>query len=114
MLRPSLDEVYKNFGEIDLISTDVFEVEKAALRANARLAAVLLQCRQAGTRIVAVSDTALSAAELTALIIHFHGGRGLGPALKTAERSPAISCLRKPVYELRRCSRGLGLRQTEH
>jgi FMN phosphatase YigB (HAD superfamily) len=163
VLRPSLDDVYKNLSEIDLISTDVFDtlllrrgtsqrsriaagetrfarllkekglfvekaelvrcrllaqkfayralnmgggvgevqlsdiirrqlqllglpddlvgeriaielsVEKTALRANAWLAALLRQFRQAGTRIVAVSDTALSAAELTVLINHFHG-----------------------------------------
>ncbi len=163
MLRPSLDDLYKNIGEIDLISTDVFDtlllrrgksqrsritagearfarllkekglvvekeelfrcrllaqkfayralnmgggvgevqlsdiigrqlkllglpddlageriaielsVEKTALRANAWLAALLRQFRQTGTRIVAVSDTALSAAELTVLINHFHG-----------------------------------------
>ena len=163
MLRPSLDDLYRNIGEIDLISTDVFDtlllrrgksqrsriaagearfarllkergllfevgelvkcrllaqkfayralnmgdgvgevrlsdiigrqlnllglpddlaseriaielsVEKTALRANAWLAALLRQFRQAGTRIVAVSDTALSAAELGELIHHFHG-----------------------------------------
>ena len=48
-------------------------VEKTALSANAALATLLRQQRQAGMRIVAVSDTALSTGELAELINHFHG-----------------------------------------
>lgn len=48
-------------------------VEKTALRANAALATLLRRYRQAGVRIVAVSDTGLSADRLGELINHFHG-----------------------------------------
>ncbi|MGV1836307.1 hydrolase [Rhizobium rhizogenes] len=48
-------------------------VEKTALSANAALATLLRRYRQAGTRIVAVSDTGLSTDHLAELINHFHG-----------------------------------------
>jgi FMN phosphatase YigB (HAD superfamily) len=48
-------------------------VEKTALSANAALATLLRQQRQAGMRVIAVSDTALSTSELAELINHFHG-----------------------------------------
>ena len=50
-----------------IVVADPFPLSRTAL------AALLRQFRQTGTRIVAVSDTALSAAELTVLINHFHG-----------------------------------------
>jgi FMN phosphatase YigB (HAD superfamily) len=49
------------------------EVEKTSLSANRALADVLRQQRQAGMRVVAVSDTALPADRLMELIDHFHG-----------------------------------------
>lgn len=48
-------------------------VEKTALSANAALATLLRRYRQAGVRIIAVSDTGLSAERLGELINHFHG-----------------------------------------
>jgi FMN phosphatase YigB (HAD superfamily) len=48
-------------------------VEKTALSANAALAGRLRRQRQAGIRVVAVSDTALSAGQVGELIDHFHG-----------------------------------------
>ena len=48
-------------------------VEKTVLSANAALATLLRQQRQAGMRVVAVSDTALSTGQLAELINHFHG-----------------------------------------
>ncbi|MBB2697053.1 UNVERIFIED_ORG: FMN phosphatase YigB (HAD superfamily) [Rhizobium esperanzae] len=48
-------------------------IEKASLSANEKLAKVLRLQRQAGIRIVAVSDTALPTAHLAELINHFHG-----------------------------------------
>lgn len=48
-------------------------VERASLSANNALANVLRQQRQAGLRVVAVSDTALPADQLAQLIDHFHG-----------------------------------------
>lgn len=49
------------------------DVEKASLVANRTLAAVLRARREKGSRIVAVSDTMLSSADLCELIRHFHG-----------------------------------------
>lgn len=60
----------------DLVSERIaieLAIEKTALSANAALATLLRQHRQAGVRIVAVSDTAFSTGELTELIDHFHG-----------------------------------------
>ncbi|MDP3740470.1 MAG: hypothetical protein Q8R02_24000 [Hyphomonadaceae bacterium] len=48
-------------------------VEKASLGANERLAKVLRAHREAGARIIAVSDTTLPATAVRALIEHFHG-----------------------------------------
>ncbi|MBX4926387.1 hydrolase [Rhizobium binae] len=48
-------------------------IEKVSLSANEKLAKVLRLKRQAGIRIVAVSDTALPARHLAELINHFHG-----------------------------------------
>ncbi|HEY6882328.1 MAG TPA: HAD family hydrolase [Polyangiales bacterium] len=49
------------------------EVEKTSLAANHALAAALRARRRAGARVIAVSDTTLSAAALRTLIQHFHG-----------------------------------------
>ena len=49
------------------------EVEKTSLAANRPLAAALRASRSAGARIIAVSDTTLSAEALGELIGHFHG-----------------------------------------
>lgn len=48
-------------------------VEKTALSANAALATLLRHQRQAGMRVVAVSDTSFSTGALAELINHFHG-----------------------------------------
>lgn len=48
-------------------------IEKKALCANVALAALLRRYKQSGIRIVAVSDTGLSADRLGELIDHFHG-----------------------------------------
>ncbi|MCM2293296.1 hydrolase [Allorhizobium sp. BGMRC 0089] len=48
-------------------------IEKRSLLANGDLARFLRQLRQAGQRIVAVSDTGLSAEAIGELINHFHG-----------------------------------------
>jgi len=47
-------------------------IEEDSLAANRPLAAFLNECRVAGARIVAVSDTALSAAALSRLMARFH------------------------------------------
>ncbi|WP_349542111.1 hydrolase [Bradyrhizobium sp. ARR65] len=49
------------------------QVEKASLVANRPLAAILRARRHAGAKIIAVSDTTLSAQALAELIRHFHG-----------------------------------------
>lgn len=49
------------------------EVEKASLMANRPLGDLLRRHREAGRRIVAVSDIGLSATQLGQLIEHFHG-----------------------------------------
>ncbi|MFT3952971.1 MAG: HAD family hydrolase [Piscinibacter sp.] len=49
------------------------EVEKASLRPNRALASLFWRQKQAGRRIIAVSDTTLPTQELTALIHHLHG-----------------------------------------
>jgi len=49
------------------------DIEKTSLSANSRLAIALRQQRQAGIRIIAVSDTCLQASQLYELIDHFHG-----------------------------------------
>jgi FMN phosphatase YigB (HAD superfamily) len=48
-------------------------VERISLSANGALAMVLRQQRQAGVRVVAVSDTALPAEQLSELLDYFHG-----------------------------------------
>ncbi|TIX90878.1 hydrolase [Rhizobium sp. P44RR-XXIV] len=48
-------------------------IEKTSLSANAALATLLRQQRQAGMQVIAVSDTALSTGQLAELINHFHG-----------------------------------------
>ncbi|PDV85655.1 hydrolase [Rhizobium sp. H4] len=48
-------------------------IEKVSLSANEKLAKVLRLQRQAGIRIIAVSDTALPRRHLAELINHFHG-----------------------------------------
>lgn len=49
------------------------EVEKASLAANQALAALFRRPKQAGVRIVAVSDTTLPTGAVSELIRHFHG-----------------------------------------
>ncbi|WP_072377543.1 hydrolase [Rhizobium tibeticum] len=49
------------------------EVEKTSLSANGRLAMALRQQRQAGVRVIAVSDTGLATDQLSELIAYFHG-----------------------------------------
>ncbi|WP_213769819.1 HAD family hydrolase [Bradyrhizobium sp. dw_78] len=49
------------------------QVEKTSLMANAPLAKVLRTRKNAGTRIVAISDTTLPSEEIDELIQHFHG-----------------------------------------
>lgn len=49
------------------------QVEKTSLVANRRLAAVLKAHQRAGARIVAISDTTLSGADVGDLIRHLHG-----------------------------------------
>ncbi|MDM9625172.1 hydrolase [Rhizobium sp. S152] len=48
-------------------------IEKVSLSANRKLAKILRLHRQAGIRIVAISDTALPRRQLTELIDYFHG-----------------------------------------
>lgn len=49
------------------------DIEKTSLSANGPLAMALRQQRQAGVRVIAVSDTGLPADQLSELIAHFHG-----------------------------------------
>jgi len=49
------------------------DVEKQALFANGELAMLLRRHRQAGIRVVAISDTGLSSDRVSELIDHFHG-----------------------------------------
>ena len=49
------------------------EVEKRSLFANRVLAAMLRERRRAGARVVVVSDTMLSGAQLAELVVHCHG-----------------------------------------
>jgi len=48
-------------------------IEKLSLSANGRLAMLLREQRQAGMRVVAISDTGLAAEQLEELINYFHG-----------------------------------------
>jgi FMN phosphatase YigB (HAD superfamily) len=49
------------------------DIEKQSLRPNAALAKFIRSVRAQGTRVVAISDTTLSAADILQLIEHFHG-----------------------------------------
>ncbi len=60
-------------------------IEKNSLYANGALAMALRQQRQAGTRVVAVSDTALSADRLTELLNYFHGPGLIDKVYSSAE-----------------------------
>ncbi|MDM9646366.1 hydrolase [Rhizobium sp. S163] len=60
-------------------------IEKMSLFANGALAMALRQQRQAGVRVIALSDTALSVDRLTELIEHFHGPGLIDKVYSSAE-----------------------------
>ncbi len=60
-------------------------IEKKSLSANGALAMALRQQRQAGVRVIALSDTALSAERLTELLEHFHGPGLIDKVYSSAE-----------------------------
>ncbi|OWV98637.1 hydrolase [Rhizobium sp. R72] len=60
-------------------------IEKASLFANGGLAMALRGQRQAGIRVIAVSDTALSSDRLSELLNHFHGPGLIDEVYSSAE-----------------------------
>lgn len=61
------------------------EVERASLRPNLALAASLRACKAMGRRVVAISDTALSAAAIEMLIERHHGAGLLDATYSSAQ-----------------------------
>lgn len=61
------------------------DIEKASLRPNLQLAALLRRCREEGRRVIAISDIGLPTSVLDALVSHLHGPKLLDRIYSSAD-----------------------------
>lgn len=88
------------------------ETEKASLRPNHELAALLRRCRSDGHRVVAISDIGLPTTSLEALVAHVHGSNLLDKIYSSADLG--MTKRRGALFHAVLAAEGVDARQTLH